>query len=267
MNFNAGVIGYAAFVAKELLQAGAPAPPMIIIACHCGDFTTSRQCLGESMLFMSGGPVAVVAAVTESHPLTNYFSGLCLMQALNGKKKSIGTLWLTAQQQMMSVRNVVLEWALRDVEGKLEDEIDVSKLRRDQILMYALLGDPATGICLPDSLQTRNDYGPNGWHWQVDKPHGATRLYVSFRSDKQKTPNAQEPSERTVALERFRQANAAFAFTALAELSDDKIWEGIINESGTLRLVATGAGQIYVGVVKLKLPDLPAPSDTPTRLE
>ena len=38
---------------------------------------------------------------------------------------------------------------LKDVEGKLGAEIDVAKLRRAQLLMYVLLGDPATRLALP----------------------------------------------------------------------------------------------------------------------
>ena len=53
----------------------------------------------------------------------------------------------------MKARDFMMEHLLKDAEGKLEDEISVGKLKRDQILMYALLGDPATHLRIPDLLE------------------------------------------------------------------------------------------------------------------
>ena len=41
-----------------------------------------RRCQAKSLLFLPGGPVATIGATTESHPLTNDFSGACLLTAV-----------------------------------------------------------------------------------------------------------------------------------------------------------------------------------------
>jgi len=257
MRFNDRRISYRAADAKDALAAGQPAPPLIIIACYCASFAEKQNCLAESLLLMPGGPVAVIGATTESHPLPNYFSGLCLLRTVSGSDKHLGSMWLNAQREAMKSRDFIIERILTNAEGKLEEKIDVARLRRDQILMYALLGDPATRLRLPDKLGSKIERLDDGWHWQVDKPKGATRLYVGFRPAGQNFPTAQLPLEKAAARKRFEQANATFDFQPLAELAAHEAWKGTINKQGTLRLVAIGPGHIYAIAFKLKLPCQP----------
>jgi len=255
MSFDGKDIRYTAAHAKNALAAGTPAPPMVIIACSTGHFVGRENCLGESLLLMPGGPVAVIAAATESHPLTNCFSALCLIQKHPEKDKRLGSIWLAAQQKAMKTRDIAIEQMLCDVEGKLEENINIAKLRRDQILMYALLGDPATRLHLPEQLHCKIKYSADGWHWDVQKPNDATKLRASFRPEEQSLPTVVAPLKKTSALKLFHQANDTFAFRPLGEFAIDKAWEGAINEAGTLRLVATGPGQIYTIAFKLKFFD------------
>lgn len=255
MRFNDRRISYRAADAKDALSTGQPAPPLIIIACYCASFAEKENCLAESLLLMPGGPVAVIGATTESHPLPNYFSGLCLLRTVSGNDKRLGSMWLNSQRKAMKSRDFIMERVLINAEGKLEEKIDVARLRRDQILMYALLGDPATRLRLPDKLGGKIKRLDDGWQWQVDKPKGATRLYVGFRPAGQNFPTAHLPLEKAAARKRFEQANATFDFQPLAELAADKPWRGVINKEGTLRLVAIGPGHIYAIAFKLKLPD------------
>ncbi|MBA7661554.1 hypothetical protein ES703_69574 [subsurface metagenome] len=252
MSFDGKDIRYTAAHAKDALAAGTPAPPMVIIACSTGHFVGRENCLGESLLLMPGGPVAVIAAATESHPLTNCFSALCLIQKHPEKDKRLGSIWLAAQQKAMKTRDIAIEQMLCDVEGKLEENINIAKLRRDQILMYALLGDPATRLHLPEQLHCKIKYSADGWHWDVQKPNGATKLRASFRPEGQSLPTVVAPLKKTSALKLFHQANDTFAFRPLGEFAVDKAWKGAINEEGTLRLVAMGPERIYAITFKLK---------------
>ncbi len=249
MQFKGRHIEYAA---DPALADGKPAPATVIIACDAGDFTGRDNCLAESLLLLPGGPVAVIGATTESHPLTNYFSGLCLMQALGGTDKRIGSLWLNAQRRAIMTRNPFVERLLRGVEGKLGKEVELEKLRRDHILMYALLGDPATVLPLPDRLTVNIDRRGDVWHWKVRKPKGATRLYVGFRPDRQNLPAVGGRFDKTGARGRFHRANATFAFKPAGELPADKAWKGTINKSGILRLVAVGPKRLCVATFVLK---------------
>jgi len=252
MTFNSSNISYSAEDARAALAGDKPAPAMVIIACGTGHFIGHDNCLAESLLLMPGGPVAIIAATTESHPLTNYFSGLCLLQQGGEKDKRLGSIWLAAQQKAMKTRDIAIEQMLCDVEGKLEENINIAKLRRDQILMYALLGDPATRLHLPEQLDGKIKYSADGWHWDVQKPEGATKLYVSFRPEGQSLPTVVARLEKTSALKLFHQANDTFAFRPLGEFAIDKAWKGAINEEGTLRLVAMGPERIYAIAFKLK---------------
>lgn len=257
MNFKGRYIRYTATDAKEILATGEPSPAIVIITCSSGNFVGEENCLAESLLLMPAGPVAVIGATTESHPLPNYFSGLCLLRAQHGNDKRLGSLWLTAQQQMLITRDIIVERLLVDVEGKLEEKMNVGKLRRDQILMYALLGDPATRLHLPDKLDGKIERVADGWQWEVDKPKDTTKLYVSFRPAGQDFPMVEQPLQRSAARKRFEQANATFAFKPLGELVADEAWKGTIDEEGILRLVAIGPGQIYAVGFKLELPETP----------
>jgi hypothetical protein len=148
-----------------------------------------------------------------------------------------------------------MEPMLLDVEGKLEEKMNVANLRRDQILMYALLGDPATQLNFPDELHAGVEYSAGAWRWDVRKPQGATRLYVSFRPPPWDLPPRTAQVDKDTARKLFEQANDSFAFKPVAELVPDLPWKGAITEQGTLRLVATGPGQIYAAAFELKSTD------------
>ena len=244
-------IVYTASAAKKELAEGPPAPPLVFFSCHSGNFARPRPCTTEEFFFFPGGPVATIGATTESHPLTNYFSSLCLLQGLGGSEKRIGSLWLDAQRRAMTARNFLIERVLRDVEGKLEDEIDVEKLRRDQILMYALLGDPATRLRIPEPLKASVWRTETGWRWEAERPEGATSLHVGFRSDAWPSP-AKPSGDKEVARAAMEAANATFVFKAMPSPPENDPWKGTVGKAGRLRLVATGEGQIHAAVLKLQ---------------
>ncbi len=217
MVFEGKWIGYCTDHFKDALATGEAGSPTVIIACSTGNFVGTKDCLAESLLSMSGGPVAVIGATVESHPLTNYFSALCLIRERGEKDKRIGTIWLAAQQKAMRTHDLIVERMLIDVEGKLEEKMDVAKLRRDQILMYALLGDPATRLHLPDKLNCRIDNIGEKWMWEVNRPKDVTKLYVGFKPDGQNFPTAELPLQKDTATKHFEKANATFAFTSIGE--------------------------------------------------
>ncbi len=155
-----------------------------------------------------------------------------------------------AQRQLEAKRsrNFLIEALLRDVEGKLEPEINVAKLRRDQVLMYAMLGDPATRLRLPEPLEAGIQRTPAGWRWKAKRPAGAVRLEAGFRASRPTLPSWEglRAGEEN-AVRAFEAANGAFAFAPLP--SADR-WEGQIDRPGWVRLVATGGDAIYVAVLK-----------------
>jgi hypothetical protein len=238
---------------------GRPVPPLIFFTCSTGNFVRAAPCQAKALLFCPGGPVAVIGATTESHPLTNYFSGLCLLQALGGKENRLGRIWLESQKAAQRRHDFVIEAMLRDAEGKLDKQIDEAKLRHDQLFMYAILGDPATRLRLPRSLQATMQQTATGWRWQATRPPEATRLEVGLRKAPAYSMSATPVrTQAAPARKAFDAANAAFDFTTVATLGQDVPWEGTIGRDPEyrvprhLRLVASGGGRLYVAVLKLE---------------
>ena len=250
MPFDGGYIRLTADTTRTAWKDGQIVPPVVIFSCDCGFFAAEGECLAEAMMSGAGGAVATIAATTESHPLPNYFSGLCLLRALGGPHRRLGEVWLAAQRDARRARDPLIERLLRDAEGKLEDAIDVAKLRRDQLLMYAILGDPATRLRLPAKLHGRLDRAADGWAWQVDRPAGATRLWVGFRPDASSAPTSR-PADPAGARRAFERANVRFAFEPVAELGPDEPWRGGINRTGTLRLVAETPDRLHVAALRI----------------
>lgn len=252
MKFRGKHITYGAKEAAKLMSVGKVAAPTVIFTCYSGNFTAEKNCLTESLLLMPAGPVATIGATTESHPLTNYFSAVCLMRQMRQKNKRLGSLWLNAQKQAIKTHDIFMEKMLCNVEGKLEEKINTDKLRRDQILMYALLGDPATRLHVPDTLACTIELKRNNCHWHVEKPQAALKLYVDFRPDGQSFPQVQLPLHKTSARQNLHLANDVFNFKSITELSADQSWEGTINTPGVLRLVAVAPDRFYVTAQEIK---------------
>jgi hypothetical protein len=256
MEFNGKRITYNISQATDLMTGDKPAPPLIIFACHCGNFTASRNCFTESLLFMPSGPVAAIGAASVSHPMTNYFAGMSFIRKTGQPdelNKRLGTLWLDVQKEAINARDIVMETLLLNAAGKLEEKVNAARIRRDHILLYNLLGDPATLLHMPEPLACKFEQRGDNWHWSVEKPKGALKLYVDFRPDGQSFPQVQFPLEKDSATKNLQLANDTFDFKPVAELNSDKVWEGTINKSGILRLVAVTSDNIYVATQKIDL--------------
>ena len=237
------------------LADGPPRAPVVIITCSSGNFTGSTTCLTEALLAADGGPTAAIGATAQSHPLPNYFTAAGLLKTLGGTHGRIGLLWLAAQKHMLADRDLMVERVLLTSEGNIQRAgLDHRKLRADQILLFALLGDPASRVFLPARLRGRIDWKDGTCHWQVRRPAGATRLWASFRPAAYTAPESGQAPDRPEALKRLAQANAAYAFKQIADLGPDAPWKGAVAAEGVLRLTAIGPAQIHTAAIGLKRP-------------
>lgn len=241
-------IVYRAEHAAKHLKGDEPCAPVVILACNCGEHDRAKATLGEHLFFLPGGPVVTIAATTESHPLTNYYTGTCLLRAINGRygrRDRIGALWHEAQLRAATERDAMIEGMLKNAEGKLEAEIDIKKLRADQRRMYALLGDPALRIPLPKELKARID---RDGKWTVERDDSMTQLFIARRP---LTPPAiaaggDEKTRRAA----FVRANELEGYTRIRALDAEHAWSGVFEEKGRYRLVATGPdGVLKVAVL------------------
>jgi hypothetical protein len=253
MTFRGRPVWYTAADAAEEFGKGPPVPPMIFFACESANFAQAGGCQAKSLVLMPGGPVATIGATTESHPLTNYYTGECLLAALGGKENRLGSIWFRAQQKAQRASDYLIEMVLRDAEGSLEKQINVAKLRRDQMLMYAILGDPATRVRVPEPLAASFERADRGWRWKVTKPPRAVHLEVAFRSAEPLVGVSKAKSAGADAAGKaFAAANSRFDFVALPAPADGGTWDGTCDRPGWLRLVASGPGVFSATVLKLK---------------
>ncbi len=253
MEHNGASVRYTREDAAGLERGSVPAPPTVIFACYTGTFNGPENCLAEVLLFTPGGPVAVIGATTNSHPMTNYFSGLSLLGQTNRRHRCIGRLWLDAQNEARGTRDFLMERVLLGAGGDDTSNVDTEKVRRDHILLYALLGDPATALGFPEALESEIRADGKSWRWSAKKPEGALKLYVEFRAEGLKFPEVQVPLEKESAMANLEKANEVFAFTPIAELGVGEAWEGTIEKAGTLRLTAVGGKRIYVAAHKIQV--------------
>ncbi len=235
--------------ARKILVKGPPSGPMVIVACLSAKFTAPEPCMSEELLFMPTGPVAMIAATRKTHPLPNYFTGISLLKEAAAGHERLGDFWIASQQNMLTERNMFVEAAMFN-----SSSLDQFKLREDQFLAYAILGDPATRLKLPEKLHSEVTREPGLVKWQVDKPKGATSLIIDYRPSGEKRPilkaNANANTRRRLQME----SNKIFAFNRVATLNPTQPWQGTWNKPGTLRLTAIGPEKLHVAVLELKAP-------------
>ncbi len=251
-------IRFTARHAAKRLDKGPPTAPFMGITCLTGDFTLPRRSLAEALLFAPGGPVVAIGATTESHPLPNYYTALQLMDGLNGNAQRVGDIWLKAQRSMMRSQNFLVERVLRDVEGSLEEHNDVHKLKRDQLFMYAILGDPATRLKLPGKLQVAAKRTDVGWQWTLVEAERTGKLTVGLKRLHPKYPAIKGVSNREQARMAFRKANGEFVFQSVQQPPLANASQGSVSTNGLLRITVTGPQTFKTAVLRLR--PRPSPS-------
>jgi hypothetical protein len=118
--------------------------------------------------------------------------------------------------------------------------------------MYALLGDPATRLRLPEPLEVSVEQTATGWRWCAVKPPHAIHLEVGYRAARPlATTPPRQPTDAKEAGKAFAAANACLAFAAQPSPPDGGPWEGTWDRPGCLRLVATGPGAFYAAAINL----------------
>jgi len=224
------------------------APPTVLLTCSSGRFDFAGTSLAEALLWRRRGPVAVIGATTESHPLTNFYTGLELLRALGRSEPRLGRIWLETQRRAFRGDNALVNQALLGAEGKLTPTLDLAKLRLDQERMYALLGDPATRLPLPRPLKVAVRRQDATLTWRVERPEGAHTLYVDHRRAARPFPKPAGPTDTAGATRAFDGANRVFRFEPLRTVSTSRPWSGTLPGvgAGTLRFIALSPTALHV---------------------
>lgn len=239
----------------EQVVGTVPASPAIIFSCDCGNFAHSDESLAESLLKVPGGPSAVIAATTQSHPLPNYYSSICWLQELKRRPSDrLGDIWVAAQKAGYKKRDALVELVLANIEGKLEGKLDTPRIRKDHVLLYALLGDPATRLKQPLPLKATFEREGDQWRWTVtDPPRGADYLQIAHRTPPPLLePKAEDLSDQA-AMVLYRKASSALQFQELLKVNSPTSWTGLTqHRRGTLRLAVQAAGRLRVAAKELQ---------------
>jgi hypothetical protein len=217
------------------------------------------------MVNHQGGPVVVAAASTESHPLTNYYTAIALARTMQRRHKTFGAWWIDAQRIGFQERAPYIEAVLKDAEGKLEPEINVARLRRDQPLMYNILGDPACRMRFPQPLSLNASCEGGRVTVKADIPTDAKKVCLDVMRPQQ--PNAAgnttmsaettDSATRTRRLERFndRVVRLGLVDTAPGARVFVKDLPSEVTGNGgqiVLRLAAFGRrGRVWAGVANI----------------
>jgi hypothetical protein len=248
-------IGYTVADARAL-QEGAPRPPHVIFACQSGMFTLpEKRCLAEELVLAPAGPVLCIAATEDSHPLPNFYTATSLLQKVREAEGSgrFGSLWLDAQRAARRRHDTLIEFLVRDAEGRLnKGRAEVDLLKLDQASLYAILGDPATRFHMPQKLQARTVKTERGWTWEVTPPPGATRLRVETRSDSPNFPNRPGGVDESKLAGVFEAAVDLLQFKPLATLAAGQPWRGEVTAPAIVRLIAETASGLYVAGFELR---------------
>ncbi|WP_035610341.1 C25 family cysteine peptidase [Haloferula sp. BvORR071] len=257
MTLPDGALRYGAADARAL-TAAQPAAPHIVFACKCGAFADPQvQCLGEELLFAPGGPVASIAASVDSHPLTNYYGSTALLKELDSSPvDTLGGLWVESIRRAHATREPLKEWLVALLEpfviGKRNP---VKDLKADHLLIYNLLGDPATRVFMPQALEAKVTAADGKWNWSVPKPPGLpaeAKLIVQHRAPLPSFALGLQAGDAEKANAAMDRANAALDFRTVKELGATEDWSGSIAEPGTLRLCVTGGPALLVHAARLK---------------
>lgn len=229
-----------------------PMSSMVILACLCGRFIGKKPCMAEDLVNHPGGPVGCIAATVESHALTNLYTAQAMMQTLRQPGR-LGDFWLHTLRTGDRIRNRMLETMLVYTESPLCPDRDMDKYRREHTTLYALLGDPATKLRLPEPLACTVQQNADGtWTWTAVKPKDATRLLVTFRAEMKNLYEKPKDWNDTAAVKKaFEKTNKRLSFTTRAEIPAGKSWSGVIDTPGTLRLVALGPKRMHTAAKKI----------------
>ena len=221
----------------KISVSSSPAPPAVLFTCDCANFANGEVSLGEAMLFSQSGPVAAIGATTQSHPLPNYYSSVSLLRALSSGENLLGDMWVETQREGYGMRNALVEMFLKNVEGKLEAKLDTPRIRRDHLQLYALLGDPATKLRLPQKLAMTWENKNNQGRWSIPKVDGAKRLEIGYRDLIGNFMPRTKPVSDVQARKEFDEANARLQFKSMKMFTPKEPWSGTLKEGGSYRFV------------------------------
>ena len=142
-------------------------PIAVMLSCYTGAFDFPRECLGEEMLRLPGGPVAVLAGSRVTMPYAMaVLSNTMIDECFQNRPATLGEIVLRAKRRSVEVSKPIEAPAddqtvqfdnrqLLDTLGKLlspKPEL-MDAERREHLALFNLLGDPLLRVAYPDEVK------------------------------------------------------------------------------------------------------------------
>ena len=191
------------------------APIALLLACYTAATDAAEDSLAESLLFASGGPVAVIGGSRVTMPYGNAALAVGLIHAIYVEQHDcLGDQWLSAQRSLLrslQPPNVSAEGDRSG--GQTEEEVEVGQSARVMIDGLASLLSPPGFSLLEERTEHVQLYGLLGDPTQrMNQPEKVTiNVPAGIDAGQAVIPVVQSPISGTLVLRIDRPLGASFA--------------------------------------------------------
>jgi hypothetical protein len=172
------------FDAKSVKEISAQALPiMVVIACNTGEYDAKGDCIGEDLLKLRRGPVAFIGGTRATQPYGNTLLGHALVERVFQKRAAtLGEALVAAKAGVLEADSSKFRKQADTMAALIQGRDSLEPMRKDVVLHYNLLGDPALSIRRPEekfALELAGTAGP-GRTIRVEGNGAAGRVTVTF---------------------------------------------------------------------------------------
>ncbi|HXX92591.1 MAG TPA: C25 family cysteine peptidase, partial [Planctomycetota bacterium] len=136
-------------------------PIMIVIACNTGEYDSPiGECIGTTLFKRRRGPVGFIGGSRITQPYGNALLGQRLVeQFLVQRGPTMGQALFAAKEAVLAEDRSAFRKQADAVAGLVQGPGSLEPMRKDAILLYNLLGDPALSIRRPADDLTIEPHG------------------------------------------------------------------------------------------------------------
>lgn len=209
------------------VEVKAGLPIMIVIACNTGEYDSKAgDCIGEKLFKRRRGPAAFIGGTRITQPYGNALLGQKLVEQFFHKKAvTAGEALREAKAAVLGEDDTLLRKQADALAGLVQGPGSLEPMRKDVVLHYNLLGDPALAIRRPANgieLEARGHPGP-GRTFSVTGRAKEGPVEITFECARGKfcrpVDLVGDTMEQQLA-RRYAHANNKVAATAKAEVKD-----------------------------------------------
>jgi len=204
-------------------------PIMVVIACSTGEYDSDGgDCIGESLFKRRRGPVAFIGGSRTTQPYGNgLFSHKLVEQVFAHQAATIGEALWAAKAAVIEKDTSPLRLQADAIATTIQGPGSLEPMRKDVILQYNLLGDPALRIRRPaDGLELMPHGNPGpGRTFSVEGVAKTGPVELTFECPRDKFVHpvdlVGDTAEEQIA-RRYANANNKVVAKATASVADGR---------------------------------------------